>query len=198
MKPLIENKGFKWKGFEIPAFTLNEGEMIRFWIQIIPTSDNISGYELARELKDILIKRKPITGLTINTSVSFAGDIDENKMKNLIYPLRVAEYLKKKRKLNREISDLVMQKLQLKGQEKIIEIELMKRKQLSIASLYELENCIAFDYYGLDPTGEEKVTELVRDKVYEGKSAIGFDNLYYLTEKEPYDFIKRIIVKKSH
>lgn len=48
----------------------------------------------------------------------------------------------------------------------------------------------------IHPTGEEKVTELIRDKVSEGKSAIGFDNLYYLTEAEPYDFIKRVIVKR--
>lgn len=197
MNSLIENKGFNWKGYEIPAFTLNSGEMIRFWIQIIPATSNFGGYELAKELQAILIKKRTISGLKINTFVSFADDIYENRFKSLVSPLKVEEFLKKKRKLSTEVSESIMQMLHLSGKERIQEIGYTKRRQLSITSLYELETCVAFDYYGLDPTGEEKITELIRNKIEKGNSAIGFDNLYYMTETEPYDFIKRVIVKRN-
>ena len=194
---MVESAGFEWKGFYVPAFTLCKGEMVRLWIQIIPPEGNISGYQLAKEIRSILIRRKSISGLSIYSNISFAEDINESRIKSLIAPLKVAGYLRKKRKLSREVSDSIMQKLQLSGREKMTEVQSKNRRLLSIASLYEAESCVAFDYYGLCPTAEEAVTELIKDKTNQGKSAIAFDNLYYLTQKEPYAFIKRVIVKRS-
>lgn len=197
MNPLIRNVGFTWKGFSVPPFVLYEGEMIRLWIPMARyPSQEIGGHEFSRELQKIILGNQEITEVQIYTPLPFADDILQSKISYFFAPLSVGQYLLKKRKLSNFVAEKIMHKLDLKAHDIILQLTYSKRKSLSIMAMVPDEMCIVFDYYGLSPTSEENLTELVHEQVEDGKSFIAFDNLDYLTKSEPYKFIKRIIVER--
>ena len=54
------------------------------------------------------------------------------------------------------------------------------QKVFSILCEFQRSKLIAFDYYGLSPNTEEQLTKFVKSELKKGKSAICFDNLYYI------------------
>ncbi len=197
MNPLIRNVGFTWKGFSVPPFVLYEGEMIRLWIPMARyPSQEIGGHEFSKELQKIFLGKHEIAEVQIYTSLPFADDICQSKISYFIAPLSVGQYLLKKRKLSSSVAEKIMHKLELAAHDVILQLTYSKRKSLSLMAMMADKICIIFDYYGLGPASEEELTELVREQIENGKSFIAFDNLDYLTEAEPYKFIKRIIVER--
>lgn len=197
MNPLIRNVGFTWKGFSVPPFVLYEGEMIRIWIPMARyPAQEIGGHEFSKELQKIFLGKQEIAEAQIYTSFPFADDICQSKISYFIAPLSVGQYLLKKRKLSNPVAEKIMHELKLKAHDIILQLTYSKRKNLSLMAMMADEMCIAFDYYGLGPTSEEDLTELVREQVENRKSFIAFDNLDYFTQFEPYKFIKRIIVER--
>lgn len=195
MDLILKCKGIEIEEYFIPPFTLYAGEVVRFWIQIVPKNANKSGYEISQILRKILTSKKEQEGLEINHHIPFAESILEKNILSTIFPLTVKKYLQKKRKLNLTQIQDILQELNLNSKDKIGYLDFTTRKSLSISSLFKKCDCISFDYYGLDPLGTDKIDNLIMKAIKAGKSAIGFDNLYFFEEERSNTLMKDIKVR---
>ncbi|MEM6379265.1 MAG: hypothetical protein AAF705_13730, partial [Bacteroidota bacterium] len=57
------------------------------------------------------------------------------------------------------------------------------QKVFSIICGLQENQIISFDYYGLSPNTEERLTKFVKEEIQKGKAVISFDNLFYKPEK---------------
>ena len=195
MDLILKCEGIEIEEYFVPPFTLYSGEVVRFWIQIIPNNTNKSGYEISQILREIFSSRKEQEGLKINHQIPFAESILETGILSTIFPLTVRQYLQKRRKLNLTQIQDILQELKLNSKDKIGYLDFTTRKSLSISSLFKKCDRISFDYYGLDPLGTEKIDNLIMKTIRTGKSAIGFDNLYYFEEERSNALMKDIKVR---
>lgn len=176
---ILSSQGFKINEFKIPAFTLNKGEMIRFWVEIIPKSEADSdGYWGVRKMQEVI------------------KSIDHRENKITICPPRVrrnflehikqttiGEYFKNRCNLSRNETLDILKQFGVEPEFVIRNLGTAHQKVLSIAYMFQKNQVISFDYYGLSPSTEEQLTAFVKQELGKGKSAIGFDNLCYKTEK---------------
>lgn len=190
----VKSGGFNLKGYNIPLFELKSGQLLRMWIQIIPPVNGKNGYNLIPYLEKLFLKKRKTEGLWVHKAIPFARFIPKRRFQN--HFLTVDKFLKKQR-IPVDQHQQIKEFLDLAGNLKIRFLGATPGRILSMLAAWEKSDCIAFDYYGLGPADVEKINQLVYEKLQEGKSAIGFDNLYYLEEKEPFPAFTRIIIEQS-
>ena len=66
------------------------------------------------------------------------------------------------------------------------------KKSLIVKALFEKNDNIILDYYGVDAFGIRFLESLVNSEIEKGKSALAFDRLEFKADKEPYDNIEPI------
>jgi hypothetical protein len=186
MKSIINCRGIELDNFVIPPFTFNHGEMLRLWIQILPRD----GYELCKKLIYIFNKSILQKGIDVNEKVEFVDVIKENKLQKWISPLTVENYLRKNIGLKNIEIEETLKEFGIEPKQWIKKIDHYTQKALTISALFKKTNCLSFDYYGLGALPEIEITDLIIKEINSGKSAISFDNLFYLTENELSDKIK--------
>ncbi|MEM9932737.1 MAG: hypothetical protein AAF824_03960 [Bacteroidota bacterium] len=192
-----KSEGFNLYGYHVPAFELDHNRLLKIWIQIVPPDPELSGYNFSKYLAKLLQKKRIVNGLYVDKSIPFAGNISENKILEKFYPLTVDRFLHRRKNINEESSSKIKSVLGVEGKDRINRMNFTSRKALSILSAFEDSTCISFDYYGLDHYGVQKINSIVERELQNGKSAIGFDNLYYLERIEPSKLVNQIIINAN-
>lgn len=178
---LLQRKCFQINEFKIPDFTLSKGQMLRFWVEIIPRLENdTNGYWVAKKVQKTIkvINRNSLKIGTCSNKIN-RGFMD------IFNPISTSKYLKKKFKLCDKKIEELLSYFEIKSEDKIKNLGVAHQKVFSIICGFQKYQIISFDYYGLSPTTEEQLTKFVKNEVKKGKSAISFDNLHY--KPESYD-----------
>uniref|UniRef100_UPI001F19ED8E hypothetical protein n=2 Tax=Flavobacteriaceae TaxID=49546 RepID=UPI001F19ED8E len=76
--------------------------------------------------------------------------------------------------------------------DKFEHLSFTNKKALIIKALFDQNDSIILDYYGVDAIGIGNLEKLVNSEIVKGKSAIAFDRLEFKVDYEPYENIEPI------
>lgn len=167
---LIKNNGIEAKGFIVPAFELNEKEIV-----VIRFFNDSDFYETEMYLKDIFTGKISNENVIINTQFTFVEHIKGPTLRNIFYPVTVGKYLKKYADMDHHYSSKIYEEKWITKKTKLNNLGGTARKLLSLYATLSQTNNIVLDLVGLDPENIRKIYEIVKDNVKKGGSAILFD-----------------------
>ncbi|WP_440880410.1 hypothetical protein [Tenacibaculum sp. C7A-26P2] len=177
---IFYNKGFELNGISVPEFELKSGKLVRLYIPSV----RIIGFDLTIELIKRFQKK--------NNNLPWAKNYSQNSILEKLFPLTVEKYLIKKNKIDKRSAIRIADEIGIKLNDKFEKIGFINRKALIIKALFEKNNSILIDYYGVDAIGIKKLERIVNVEIEKGKTGIAFDLLEYVEEKEPFVNIERI------
>ena len=159
--------GLKIGKFLIPAFELNEGELVGLYLY-----NGTHLYDLEMELVEIFTGQKTHEGVKLNEPLMFVEHFKESKIRSLLFPTTVQKYLSYKERKNTEELERIYDIEYIKPNTRVITLAGNPRKWLSLfATLSHLDKII-FDLVGQDPVGAEKTLDYVREFTKRGGAAI--------------------------
>ncbi|MES2732700.1 MAG: hypothetical protein V4714_13165 [Bacteroidota bacterium] len=169
MEFFVQSTGFDLDGYRIPPFTLGPSEMVRIWIPPTSKKGGWTGYDMSKHFTQALAKKRYIQGLTVNQPIPFAQITPQRPIASFLYPLTVERFLKQRQQLNEMESQSLTTDLGLTGKKKMEQLNSMTSRLLSIQCMAIKSCCLAFDYFGVDPTGEQAITEFMKRLIEAGR-----------------------------
>ena len=196
MDPIINCSGFKLNNFVIPPFKLNPGEFLRIYFPAPPKITLSESAILHKMIRSLIFKESEFEGFSVKTPFPYADLIIERPIIRLFYPLTVKRFLYK-HQLSNKVIDKIISKLGLALDDKISTIGFGKQKALVLFALSNTSPTLSFDFNGLDYKRTIEIEQLVRDFIRNGKTVIGFDNQFFLQEKESINPTRKVIIKMN-
>ena len=170
LKEIIKFKKCEYGDFEIPEFSINNSCMVRFWVQKPTISEN--SYSVDQLMKFIKSELENKYDLTIQSfTIPFKKDF-----KYFFKSFRVVDFLND---WNLKEDKKVFEIFGIKKQYKIEQLGHNNLKLLALMKLFSNKGTFIFDFYGVDPSGEENLTNYIESKLCEGKNILAFDDLNY-------------------
>ena len=189
----MKNFSFNINEFRIPSFNLHKGEMIRFWVQIIPKLDKeTDGYWGAEQMKKAITEFK-----NDGEPIKICAKKIKRTIKDYIFPQTVGNYLEQKFGFSEKQTQKLISRFDIKSEYKIKDLGTGHQKVLSIICEFQRSEYVLFDYFGLDPSKENQLTQYVKSELKKGKAAIGFDNLYYKPKDPDTEMINNIEIIRT-
>lgn len=197
MNSIAESKGFEIRGYWIPPFKLLPGKLIRIYIPNFSRLNEPLGFDLALELVDIFAKRNAVSGLDIEHPITYAKNYQYTFLKDYIFPITIKNYLVKKLKVDIKQANSILSYLLISPSQKLNITGYAEKKIATILGLFTRNQAVIFDYYGMSFLDMEQIGIALKQEIDKGKCAIGFDNLQYIEETEPYENFERIILSEA-
>lgn len=187
MNMVFCNNKFEINGVKIPEFVLEAGTLIRIYVP----NFNFEGKNLGFDLTIALIKRFQQK----RNNFPWAKMYNQNSIVALFVPLTVKKYLINKMRVDEESAMKIIEEVGVDINDKFNFLSFTIKKALIIKALFNKNECIILDYYGIDASGIGFLEKLVNAEIEKGKAAIAFDRLEFISENEPFQNIKQIIIK---
>lgn len=167
---LIENKGIRTDTFYIPPFDLNVGEIV-----VLNLFNGQHFFETKMFLKDIFCGKTKEENIVVHKELTFVEHLIEPKLRQLIYPITVGEYLKKNAILDSPYATKIYDNEWINEKTKVNTLAGTPKRLLSLYATLSKTDNIVFDIAGQDPKGAEEIYEIVKDVVKKGGAAILLD-----------------------
>ncbi|MBC3540472.1 hypothetical protein ACFSC6_11335 [Rufibacter sediminis] len=189
---LIQNQGFYFKGFEFPAFTLSQGGMLRFWVEVVPQSETATnGYLIPSKLIGDIQATYPDKEI-----IRICPARVKRSFFDFIQPITLEDYFRNRFNLNTTAIDEILSLFSLDPKWKVKNLGYAHQKIFAIICEFQRESIVSYDYYGFAPDSEEQLTKYVKRELEKGKSAISFDNLYYKPENPDSERITNLDIRQ--
>jgi hypothetical protein len=180
---MIEIEEFEIDGYIVPKFKLEKGKVARIWVEImpLPNSKRGDGHKVAKKL-GLLFANNNKMEISNTHKFHSVEKIRQNfYSKHFIKPT-LKEFLHKKGILPDSKITSTLNSFGIDTNTELKLIVFQKRKLVEILIGFLERDNVIFDYYSLGPPYQEKLTEYVITQVKSGKTAIGFDNLAYISD----------------
>ncbi len=181
---IFQNKKFELNGISVPEFELQSGKLIRIYVP----NFNINSLPLGFDFTIELIKHFQ----TQKTDFPWAKNFRKNTVSEFLNPLTVKKYLINKMRIDKLTAKKIADEIGIELTHRFEHLNFTNKKGLIIKSLFEKNDNIMLDYYGVDAIGIGFLESLVNSEIEKGKSAIAFDRLEFKADKEPYGNIEPI------
>ncbi|WP_299212620.1 hypothetical protein [uncultured Aquimarina sp.] len=184
---IFHNEEFEINGISIPEFELKNRNLIRIYIPNFDRKYLPLGFDLTIELIKRFQNQKP--------DFPWAKNYQQATLMELISPLTVNKYLINKMRIDKLRAQRIAEEIGINLKDKLGLLSFTNRKALIIKALFDKNDNIILDYYGVDTNGIEFLEGLVNSEIENGKSAIAFDRLEFKADKEPFQNIIPIEIK---
>ena len=181
---IFHNKEFELRGISVPEFILKSGNLIRIYIPNFDTKNEPLGFDLTIELIKCFQNQK--------TNFLWAKNYRQNTIAEFLNPLTVEKYLINKMRIEKLTAKRITEEIGIKLTDKFEHLSFTNKKALIIKTLFDQNDSIILDYYGVDAIGIRNLESLVNSEILKGKSAIAFDRLEFKADNEPYENIEPI------
>ncbi|WP_027394225.1 hypothetical protein [Aquimarina latercula] len=186
-KTIFHNGEFEINGISIPEFELKNGNLIRIYIPNFDRKFVPLGFDLTIELIKRFQNQQP--------DFPWAKNYQQGTLMELISPLTVNKYLIYKMRIDKLKAQRIAEEIGINLKDKLGLLSFTNRKALIIKALFDKNDSIILDYYGVDTNGIGILESLVNSEIENGKSAIAFDRLEFKADKEPFQNIIPIEIK---
>ncbi|WP_109301194.1 hypothetical protein [Aquimarina sp. AU474] len=183
----FHNEEFEINGISIPEFELKNGNLIRIYIPNFDRKHLPLGFDLAIELIKRFQNQEP--------DFPWAKNYRQGTLMELINPLTVNKYLINKMRIDKLRAKRIAEEIGINLKDKLGFLSFTNRKALITKALFDKNDSIILDYYGVDANGIGFLESLVNSEIENGKSAIVFDRLEFKADKEPFQNIIPIEIK---
>lgn len=174
---LIKNYGLKTELFYLPPFELKANEIVVI---------NIFGgglfYETEMFLKDIFTEKIQNENVIVNQPLSFVEHIIEPKLRRLLCPITVNEYLKKRASPKSSFYSKIYETPFITKKTKVNSLAGTYRKQLSLYAQLSVTNKIVLDFAGVDPKGADEIYDLIKESTKNNGACILIDHCEVLKD----------------
>lgn len=170
MKKVIENGGITTERFNVPAFDLNEGEIIVLYLY-----NGAHFYNTEMFLKEIFCEEAKHPNVLVHKKMTFVEHIKESNFRRIFWPITVGEYLRKNADLSSPFSKKIFEIEWMTNKIKVNTLAGTPRRLLALYAALSKTKNIVFDLGGVDPAGCEFAMQVVQEAVKEGGSAILLD-----------------------
>ena len=162
--------------------------MIRFWVEK-PTID-FKSYKVDELMDFIQSKLKKEYNLNIITlPIPF-----KKRFKYWFKSYRVSDYLKEWKLVAKQS---LLDNFDLRDDYKIENLGYNQLKLLSLLKLFSNKGISIFDFYGVDPHGEEKLVNYIKTRLPEGHTVIAFDDLNFKQRVSDDKYLRKIVIKRK-
>jgi len=173
---IFHSKGFEISGISVPEFDLRRGNLIRIYTPNFNDENQPLGFDLTIELIKYFQNQK--------SNLPWAKNYRQNTAAELLNPLTVKKYLINKMRIEKQIAKKIAEEIGIGITDKFEHLNFTNKKALIIKALFEKNECILLDYYGVDAIGIGFLEKLVNLEIEKGKSAIAFDRLEFKADIE--------------
>jgi hypothetical protein len=180
----FHNEEFEINGISVPEFELKSGNLIRIYIPNFDSEHQPLSFDLTIELIKYFQNKK--------VDFPWAKNYRQNTIAELLNPLTVEKYLNNKMRIDKQNAKRITDEIGINMTDKFEHLSFTNKKALIIKALFEKNDSIILDYYGVDAIGIGLLESLVNSEIEKGKSAIAFDRLEFKVESEPFENIKTI------
>lgn len=181
---IFHNEEFEINGISVPEFELKSGNLIRIYIPNFDSENQPLGFDLTIELIKYFQNKK--------MDFPWAKNHQQNTIVELLNPLTVEKYLFNKMRIDKQNAKRIADEIGINMIDKFEHLSFTNKKALIVKALFEQNDSIILDYYGVDAMGIGFLESLVNSEIKKGKSAIAFDRLEFKADKEPFENIKTI------
>ncbi|WP_298239526.1 hypothetical protein [uncultured Algibacter sp.] len=181
---IFHSKEFEINGISVPEFELKSGNLIRIYIPNFDSEHQPLGFDLTIELIKHFQNKK--------SDFHWAKNYRQNTIAELLNPLTAEKYLMTKMRIDKQNAKRIAKEIGIKLTDKFEHLNFTNKKALIIKALFQQNDSIILDYYGVDAIGIGFLESLVNSEIEKGKSAIAFDRLEFKADKEPFENIKTI------
>jgi len=181
---IFHNEEFEINGVSVPEFELKSGNLIRIYIPNFDSENQPLGFDLTIELIKHFKNKK--------SDFNWAKNYRQNTIAELLNPLTAEKYLMNKMRIDKQNARQIANEIGINLTDRFEHLSFTKKKALIIKSLFEQNDSIILDYYGVDAIGIGFLESLVNSEIEKGKSAIAFDRLEFKADNEPFENIKTI------
>ncbi len=181
---IFHNKEFEINGISVPEFELKSGNLIRIYIPNFDSEHQPLGFDLTIELIKHFQNKK--------SDFHWAKNYRQNTTAELLNPLTAEKYLINKMRIDKQNAKRIVEEIGINLTDKFEHLSFTNKKALIIKALFELNDSIILDYYGVDAIGIGFLESLLNSEIEKGKSAIAFDRLEFKADIEPFENIKTI------
>ncbi|ARS35171.1 hypothetical protein [Pontibacter actiniarum] len=189
---LIQNQGFYLEGFDFPAFTLNHGEMVRFWVEAAPQSQTATnGSWVANK-----VIASMQTSLPGGEKIRLSPARVRRSFFDFIQPITLEGYLRSRLNLATPAIYERLSFFSLAPQWKLKDLGYAHQKIFAIICAFQRGSIVCYDYYGLAPESEAQLTNYVKAELGLGKSAVSFDDLSYKPENPDTERITNLDIRQ--
>ncbi len=188
---LLKNKSFQINDYIIPTFTLAKGEMIRFWVETIPIvgdNNNDWGTHKMEEVIHFLNQK--------SKTIKKCPNKIKRSVVDYLTPISTGKYLQQKFGFSAKEIEITLSSFGIKPAYKIKDLGAKHQKIFSIICAFQKNEIVAYDYYGLAPNTEKRLTAFVKNEIAKGKAAISFDHLHYKPEKSDTEKIINLEIRR--
>ncbi len=184
---IFHNEEFEINRISIPEFKLKNGNLIRIYVPNFDRKYLPLGFDLTIELIKRFQNQKP--------DFPWAKNYQQGTLMELLSPLTVNKYLINKMRIDKLIAQRIVEEIGINSKDKLGNLSFTNKKALIIKALFNKNNSIILDYYGVGANGIGFLESLVNSEIKNGKSAIAFDRLEFKADKEPFQNIIPIEIK---
>ncbi|PKV52785.1 hypothetical protein ATE84_4912 [Aquimarina sp. MAR_2010_214] len=184
---IFHNKEFKINGISIPEFELKNGNLIRIYIPNFDAKNLPLGFDLAIELIKRFQNQK--------TDFPWAKNYRQHTVMELLNSLTVNKYLINKMRIDKSKAKKIAEEIGISLKDKFEHLSFTNRKALIIKALFDKNDSVILDYYGVDANGIRFLERLVNSEIENDKSAIAFDRFEFKANQEPFQNIIPIEIK---
>jgi hypothetical protein len=176
---------------------LKSGKLIRIYIPNFSVGNQPLGFDLTVELIKIFSQSRPEKELIVNETIPYARHYSQNLLFEKLFPLTVEKYLTQKLNVEKEKAKAMLADLGIEATRQLNRISCTENKYLTIRGLFCTKKALLVDYYGLDAMSIGLIDGLIKTELGKGNCAIGFDNLQYMEQSEPFENVERLIIKQT-
>ena len=181
---IFHNEEFEINGVSVPEFELKSGNLIRIYVPNFDSENQPLGFDLTIELIKHFQNRK--------SDFHWAKNYRQNTIAELLNPLTAEKYLMNKMRIDKQNAKQIVGEIGINLTDRFEHLSFTNKKALIIKALFEQNDSIILDYYGVDAIGIGFLESLVNSEIEKGKSAIAFDRLEFKADNEPFENIKTI------
>ncbi|MFB9079631.1 hypothetical protein ACFFLS_07065 [Flavobacterium procerum] len=169
-KLLIKCKGIRTNAYFIPPFELREGELVFLYLHNGPHYQNIK-----TELLDIFTGKIKNENVIISKSLTYVDYFRESKFRNLFFPLRVGNYLKKKANLESKFIEKIYEFPWINKETKIEDLYWNSKRLLSLYATFSTTKYIIFELAGQGGADASEMVDIIKNEIRKEGAAILLD-----------------------
>ena len=195
---MIEIEEFEIDGYIVPKFKLEKRKIARIWVEImpVPNSKKGNGHKVAKKL-GLLFANNNKMEIRSENKFHCVEKIRQSFYSKHFSKPTLKEFLFKKGVLPNSQFTSTLNSFGIDINTELKLIVFQKRKLLEILIGFFKWDKVIFDYYSLGHPDQEKLTEYVINQANQGKTAIGFDNLSYISDINHNEKILNLEVKRA-
>ena len=182
------------EGFKFPNFRLNKGELIRFWVQVVPINEKDKFNWGLKTINEIIEEYNR----ELDVEIKFCNNKVKLSLLDFIKPVSVSRYLNEKFGHREKEILAYLSHFGIEPNYTIRRMGFAHQKIFAIINTIENNDLVSFDLYGFAPLTAIELINYTKRKLDSNKSFLIFDNFFLKGDHTAHSKIRDIDILRPN